>query len=83
MEYFPDKSLLQCYESLNKLHEEARELSKSMAVEDEEMASMFATLYISSQNQTMLLWHHIANLEKKIDTLLSRDNPNSNKRFEF
>ena len=84
MEYFPDKSLNECYESLNTLHAEAYELSKMMAADgDEELASLLSSIYISNQNQTILLWHKMANLEKKIDTLLSRDNPNSNKRFEF
>ena len=84
MEYFPDKSLKQCYESLNLLHGEAKECSKLIADDgDEFLSAMLSSMYIANQNQTILLWHKMANLEKKIDALLSRDNPNTNKRFEF
>ena len=85
MEYFPDKSLNTCYGTLNELAQEAKESAEMLAADgDEDLAALFTSIYIANQNQMMILWHMITKLEKKIDRLLSKENPNeNNKRFNF
>ena len=83
MEYFPDKNLKECYESLNTLHDQAHHSSQMMAADgDEDLAQMLTSMYISNHNQGIMLWHLLIRLEKKMDALLAKiDKPH--KRFEI
>ena len=66
----PDKSLKECYESLELLRDEAFEASKALAATgDEALAAILSSLYISNQNQFIIMWHLLARIEKKIDDL--------------
>ena len=83
---FPNKSEKQCCETLNELHSEAKFACEVIAGDgDLELASILTAIYVSNQNINIILWHKLAKLEKKIDTLLSREskNPDTKKRFEF
>ena len=73
--YEPDRSMDECYESLNALKLEALEAAKVISVEgDEALAAFLSSLYIANQNQTLILWHKLVELEKKIDKLSNGKN---------
>lgn len=81
MEYFPDKSLAECYAASEELLKAAQDLSHMMAEDDGYLAEMLTVMLISQQNATMIFVHRIDRLEKKIDSLLSKSK--YNKRFDI
>lgn len=83
MEYYPEKSEAQCYETLNNLYLSAKDNTIALAEDGNAiLASVLSAQHVSSQTQTMALWHKMETLEKKIDQLIYKGGGGfSNSRF--